>query len=322
MFQATKTPGSMLLSKSTFSKSKTLGNIPGEMTCSSGYMADSSSARTPGQFLQKPSETTNNRNFVGICQQEEEEEEEDEEPTGLLCMMSEFQKGAGLLPHETSMSKGNVSKTQKERRMGNSFNQSLQGNTTDISRLIGGGDVSTRRDTSALKASFMKGTAINDVSLDCSMPSNSLMQKSSLKLAGPGLELTGAGPTLELTGAGPALELTGAGPSLELTVASPKLNISGPQLDLTQNATINSEKLGASYNPLDVSVHRKLLEDLKIPVAKRHGYFRTNSNIPQIRANSSIQVGPTTFNIKECKGKYFSAVVFLITKSVILCKPK
>ena len=132
----------------------------------------------------------------------------------------------------------------------------------------------------------MKEVTINDVSLDCSMPPNPIMQTSCLRQAGP------------------VLELTDAGPSLELTIASPKLELTKPQLDITQNATVNSDGFGASYNPLDVSVHRKLLEDLKIPVTKRHGYYRTNANVPNIRSNSIAQVGPTTFNVKECKGKY------------------
>ena len=283
----------MLLSKSTFSKSKTLGTMPAEMTCSSGYIADASSARTPGQFLQKPISSTNGRNFVGLPCQEKEDEDEDEEPTGFFGIMSEFKKGAGLSTNDKSMDKSNISKQrQKENeveksmsKVGKSFNQSMQGNTTDVSRLIGGVEVSMR-ETSALKASFMKGPTINDVSLDCSMPPQSIMQVSNLRQTGP------------------VLELTDAGPSLELTIASPKLELTKPQLDITQNATIGSERLGASYNPLDVSVHRKLLEDLEIPVAKRHGYYKTNANVPNIRSNSIVQVGPTIFNVKECKGKY------------------
>ena len=267
--------------------------MPAEMTCSSGYIADASSARTPGQFLQKPMSTTNGRNFVGLARQEKEDEDEDEEPTGFFGIMSEFKKGAGLSTNEKSMDKSITSKQrQKENeveksmsKVGKSFNQSMQGNTTDVSRLIGGGEMSMR-ETSALKASFMKGPTINDVSLDCSMPPQSVMQISNLRQTGP------------------VLELTDAGPSLELTIASPKLELTKPQLDTTENASIVSERLGTSYNPLDVSVHRKLLEDLKIPVAKRHGYYKTNANVPNIRSNSIVQVGPTVFNVKECKGKY------------------
>ena len=66
--------------------------MPAEMTCSSGYIADASSARTPGQFLQKPMSTTNGRNFVGLARQEKEDEDEDEEPTGFFGIMSEFKK--------------------------------------------------------------------------------------------------------------------------------------------------------------------------------------------------------------------------------------
>ena len=265
--------------------------MPAEMTCSSGYIADASSARTPGQFLQKPMSSTNGRNFVGLPRQEKEDEDEDEEPTGFFGIMSEFKKGAGLSTNEKSMEKNNISKQhQKEveksmSKVGKSFNQSMQGNTTDVSRLIGGGEISMR-ETSALKASFMKGATINDVSLDCSMPPQSIMQTSNLRQTGP------------------VLELTDAGPSLELTIVSPKLELTKPQLDLSQNATSDFERLGASYNPLDVSVHRKLLEDLEIPVAKRHGYYKTNANVPNIRSNSIVQVGPTVFNVKECKGKY------------------
>ena len=276
----------MLLSKSTFSKSKNLGNIPGEMTCSSGYIADASSARTPGQFLQKPLNNKDGRSLVGLTSHDNDDD--DEEPTGFFGIMSEFQKGAGLLPSEnTTTTNSNLRSAKKqipaEKAMPRieSFNQSIQGNTIDTSRLMGGADFSVR-ETTSLKASFLKGTTINDISLDCSMPSEPKMHTSNF--------------------VGPSLELTDAGPSLELTQASPKLEMSRPQLDLTQNATVSSQNLGTSYNPLDVSVHRKLLEVLEIPVAQRHGYYRTNANVPQIRSNSTVQVGPTTFNIKECKG--------------------
>ena len=91
----------MLLSKSTFSKSKTLGQVPGEMTCSSGYIADASSTRTPGIFLHATKNcdsrnpiSQNARNLIAV---HNEKDEDDEEPTGFFGLMSEFQKGAGLL---------------------------------------------------------------------------------------------------------------------------------------------------------------------------------------------------------------------------------
>ena len=93
------------------------------------------------------------------------------------------------------------------------------------------------------------------------------------------------------------------GPSLELTQVSPKMDMSDPELELTRNTT-HVDELGMNYNPLDTSIHRKLLIDLKIPVAQRHGYYSLNSNVPQIRANSVVQIGPITFNVKECKGLY------------------
>ena len=94
---------------------------------------------------------------------------------------------------------------------------------------------------------------------------------------------------------------TNAIASLELTQASPKMDISDPELELTTNST-HVDELGMNYNPLDTSIHRKLLIDLRIPVAQRHGYYSLNSNVPQIRANSVVQIGPITFNVKECKG--------------------
>ena len=83
IIQATRTPGSIFLSKSTLSKSKTLGQVPEETSCSSGYIADASSARTPGLFLHttqtqdmRKQHTKNGKNFV----MQYEKDEEDEEP--------------------------------------------------------------------------------------------------------------------------------------------------------------------------------------------------------------------------------------------------
>jgi hypothetical protein len=64
-----RTPGSMLLSKTVANTVRK--HHPSEMTCSSGYMADSSSARTPGLFLIKSGRE--------IANEEEEEEDKIEE---------------------------------------------------------------------------------------------------------------------------------------------------------------------------------------------------------------------------------------------------
>ena len=275
-----------MLSKSTFSKSKTLGQVAGEMTCSSGYIADASSTRTPGIFLHatqnrdKRNPISNTaRNLIAV---HNDKEEDDEEPTGFFGIMSEFQKGAGLLPAANHISTGDVPKsTQKDKRkenkflQGESFNQSLHGcNTTDVSRMAGGEATPLRMKTPSMKASFLEASLMNDVSLNSSKMTAPIMFSNNTCLLGP---------------------------SLELTQASPKMDISEPELELTRNST-QVDELGMNYNPLDTSIHRQLLIDLKIPVAQRHGYYSINSNVPQIRANSVAQIGPTPFNIKECKG--------------------
>ena len=183
----------MLLSKSTLSKSKYTGQANGEFTCSSGYMADASSARTPGDFLlqstkkesescskkeedvslknkDKPSETPNpkmgrplpeigpevdvredvpnkrakmNLNFVT----RDDRDDEDEEPTGFFNgIMSEFQKGAGLLPSNkyprADFNKLLVQSSQKSKKNEMSLLQAPANNTlqniSDISTLAGG----------------------------------------------------------------------------------------------------------------------------------------------------------------------------------------
>merc|ERR1719510_2234221 len=96
-----RTPGSML-SKSTFSKSKTMGHIPQEMTCSSGYIADASSARTPGIFLQPSLKHDDNKNPQTSAGYSNIKpaiimDKDDDEPTGLLGIMNEFKEGAGLM---------------------------------------------------------------------------------------------------------------------------------------------------------------------------------------------------------------------------------
>merc|ERR1719242_2454986 len=91
-------------------------------------------------------------------------------------------------------------------------------------------------------------------------------------------------------------------PVLELTQASPGMELDEPELELSQNVTI-FEEIEVPYNPSDTSINRLRLVDLKVPVAQRHGYYAINANVPQIKANSMVQVGPTRFIVKECKGE-------------------
>lgn len=264
----------MLLSKSTFSKSKTLGQVQGELTCSSGYIADASSARTPGIFLQQAQGHGKG------------EEQEDEEITGLFDIMSDFQKNAGLLPKTNSTAQKGISTLDRPSedqflQVRNS-NQSLQGNTTDISRLAGGEPTpyrlrtpSTKEFFSRTKASFLEASTLNDRSTNCSMLPPPTLSASYMNLPEPVLELTQASPGMELD---------------------------EPELELSQNVTI-FEEIEVPYNPSDTSINRLRLVDLKVPVAQRHGYYAINANVPQIKANSMVQVGPTRFIVKECKGE-------------------
>ena len=250
-----------MLSKSTFSKSKTLGQVPGEMTCSSGYIADASSARTPGLFLQATQRQDKAKQHTDAIVALNEKEEEDEEPTGFFGIMSEFQKGAGLLPPSNSVSQSNTSKTllKGNESMQGGFNQSVsRQNITDISRLAGGEATPSR--------------SIMQLSLKASLLGDSMIHDNS--------------------------------------VFTPRVldEMPGPDLELTQ---YSPEKVGVSYNPLDSSIHRKLLTDLKVPVAQRHGYYRIDANLPHIRPHQIIQVGPTTFIVKECKGNYNLLLLFI-----------
>ena len=280
------------------SKSKTLGQVPEETSCSSGYIADASSARTPGLFLHttqtqdmRKQHTKNGKNFV----MQYEKDEEDEEPTGFFGIMSEFQKGAGLLP--SSSSKSDVTEySQKKKEISNLgailSDQSLHQNTDDISQLVlGDANLTHSKLQVSLKPSFLGTTGVNDISL-----TNSSMQGvlgiSKIQVPGPDLDLTPDEAILPE-------------PGLKLSHTGLKL----PELDLerTQNRLSLEEEQNVNYNPLDTSIHRKLLNDLKVPLPQRHGYYYIDANVPYIRPQSTVQIGTTTFIVKECKGKILEA---------------
>ena len=261
------------------------------MTCSSGYIADASSARTPGQFLQAMQNHGNGKqhidgsNFVA----QNEKEEEDEEPTGFFGIMSEFKKGAGLLPSSNFCSQNGLTKSSQkgkaiERQLLQveaASNQSLHQNTTEISRLAGGDTTPSR---SIMHPSFLGGSiTINDTSRNLSMP----CVLGTIQIPAPDLELTQTSPSLE------KLDVNYFG----------EIQLTAPDLELTQTSS-SLEELDVNYNPLDPSIHHKLMTDLKVPVAQRHGYYAIDSNVPHIRPHNIVHVGPTSFIVKECKGKF------------------
>ena len=274
---SSRTPGTLL--------SKSLK--PTEMT-NSGYMADASSARTPGEFLvkgrslpqspqtlssQNPSKKAKiNLNFVA--------EDDEEEPTAMLEMMGAFKKNAGisdarqnLVPESPSLMKS-------------SFLQH------------------------SLKASFLEPSWVDSPAakpaLDVSMPPPPAMTPQlnvSSRLAAPTL----SGGDLSLLG--PPLP-----PDLDLTTEPPPPNPS-PEEEITQKiGNISICEFDISKAPFSGKLHAKLLENItQNPVEKRHGFFAIDAKVPAIKISKLVRLGPYEFIVTECKGegafgKVYSAV--------------
>ena len=274
-----------------------MGHVPEEMTCSSGYIADASSARTPGIFLQ-PSLKLDNKNpqmSAGYNNIKAatilDKDEDDDEPTGLLGIMNEFKEGAGLIQLSDTSNQANILKSaQRQKQIQTpllqvpAYDQSLQANTTDVSMLAGGEPTPFKLKTPSLKASFLSGSIIQD---NFNSPASPIMAAPMLC-------------TKSRNSCEPELG--------NLTQDFLKNDVDEPNLELTQHQQDVNDVL-VDYNPLDTSMQQKILKDLKVPVSQRHGYYATKTNMPLIRPNSIVQVGPTKFNVKECKGKLIIWVV-------------
>eukprot|EP00088_Acartia_fossae_P059949 TRINITY_DN716_c0_g1_i8.p1 TRINITY_DN716_c0_g1~~TRINITY_DN716_c0_g1_i8.p1 ORF type:complete len:924 (-),score=191.92 TRINITY_DN716_c0_g1_i8:570-3293(-) len=71
--------------------------------------------------------------------------------------------------------------------------------------------------------------------------------------------------------------------------------------------------LDDNTDPFSSKFQEMVLENVEVPVEKRHGYVRCNALLPQVRVNSLIQIGEDKFHIRSLKGeggfaKVFSAV--------------
>jgi len=257
------------LSKSHFTKSKFLGQIP-EETCS-GYMADASSARTPGIFLQSAN-STEKTPLNGNCINFDDSKNDSNEPTEVIDIMKAFQKEAGLIPDSSKKNfKNQLLKVGAQ-------NGSLLSDSIDISTIATYKPTPSRIETPCAKSILGTPFQLNgDISTaDVSLPPAPVLSASQLNIEVPGLELTQASPDCDA-----------------------KIGIN---LDLTDK---NEE-----FNPFDSSMQRHLLTSIRVPLSNRHGYYQQNTKIPNIKANSTTKIGPTIFSVKECKGEGAYGKVF------------
>ena len=188
---------------------------PSEITANSGYMADSSSARTPGMFLAKKKPFVNSpssavqgkekqlkyRNDV-----EDDDEDEDYEPTG---MVSDFQKEAAITEKERLNASRISKKTDNSYLQESMVASFLQQNPPDVSKT-----------NKSLMASLLQPPNLEQskINVDLTRPPDF---EVSLELSPSNI---GSKPTLDLTK--PTLDLTK--PSLDLS--KPSLDLSKPHL--------------------------------------------------------------------------------------------
>ena len=187
---------------------------PSEITANSGYMADSSSARTPGLFLAKKKPFVNSPSSAAQGKDKklkyhqnedvEDEEDEDYEPTG---MVPEFQKEAAITETERMNASRITKKTDNSYLQESMVASFLQQNPPDVSKT-----------NKSLIASLLQPPNLerSKINVDVTRPPTEDFEVS--------LELSpnmGSKPTLDLTK-----------PTLDLT--KPTLDLSKPCLDLSK----------------------------------------------------------------------------------------
>ena len=310
--QTTSLGGGNLESKTPASDCTKSFKPSGEMTCSSGYMADNSSARTPGTFLginnkQQDSEnkprgiTRENvstphadekrqklgQNISKYVQQEsddddEEEEFDDFEPTGCIGeMVNQFRKKKddGKLGVPTFKPLNNVSNLRSSY-----LQESLKESFLEKSRTFA-------HDKS--KMSFAE-----------------LCREEASMMAMPQMDISGPAFTSMQSLNKPDYNDETNAPVPEESMNVPEMEESALQEAQTPNAdlsitisNLNLDDLEDVTDPFDEELQIKLLSKLSFPVSKRHGYVRIHQNLPQFRSSRTINVGKNSFLIGQCKGE-------------------
>lgn len=275
----------------TASLSKYLKPLPSEVTVSSGYMADASSARgTPGFSLTSTAskmsgvkgraDSEERGQMVGkssvpkkYCQMDDDDEDDDE-PTGMFSgFMSEFKQGM------------------------------MEAKVDEI-------EVVNCRPNGA--ASFLKHHSMMASYMEPpSSPNLLAIPAAEVSLAAAAAGIADAGGILDQQSAQgiirPAQDLSEfpsysepPEPFLELSSRTTTAAVDNHQLELTDAHPMMTHVI---EDPFDEKLHSDLLSNLSLPVSRRHGYYEIESNLPLVRIKASIQVGRNTFFILDCKGE-------------------
>ncbi len=306
-----KTPGSML--------SKFMGR-PNELTSMSGYMADSSSARTPGTHLtagfqsetQKlpepglasPEVTAEDRKRQKMS--ESFEDDQLEEMTGCIQgMMSQFKKDAMLNMNRMEAAATSSSSTKaKSSFLAESLVESFAAEASLSKTPMLGRSINNR--STAAQRSIL--ASINEGPFDVSRapacdvssaPQPDISVSQCLDKTG-GL-MSARSPILEVSGvAAPQVEVTG------LEDAEEDDGVFGSQVlqeELTKNITrLSVLDLADIQDPFDEALQILLLSRARMPVSQRHGYRRVRSKLPPIGANREVSVADGVFLTGACKG--------------------
>jgi hypothetical protein len=149
----------------------------------------------------------------------------------------------------------------------------------------------------------------------------------------PVLEMSAALPALEESAFGaPALdESASAGPALDESAFVPALDTSEPTghdnvtlhdmeededvANEVSRLTITTMDMGAVQDPFDEAMQMQLLDQIPMPLTRRHGYHRlTGQNMPAFKTNREVRIGTVDFLIGELKGEGAYGKVFKAMK--------
>lgn len=308
-FTDARTPGGVFLSKS-------VKGHP-EMTVSSGYIADNSSARTPGfplkadkKPLLTPIQSTQppaSKPMLSKYQADDDDDDEDDDMTGCVNIMAQFKKDAGIASNSKPAQRSMFDQSKATMMSGRSFAQE-----------------SLREDESILqeveKASLLAPSNLQRSLLPTPQTPSQMLSMASFRNDESVFRAPDHRPELEIS---PALDVS-PGPNLDFTDVEVTAPV--PKLDHTQQtkdrSVVSSDvadqlktlDLKAIQDPFDEDLKRTLLAGLKVPVNKRHGYYRVYSPVPQIKPNREVQIGHNSFLIGSCKGEGSYGKVFKAMK--------
>ncbi len=310
------------------------------MTSLSGYMADSSSARTPGHVLTKgASSDKGDEDEVDVdlppppsapkppvrTNPIEEDDDDDDQMTGVINMMAQFKKDTKVAPRiPLSVSAAGRSALLSSSSAGMAIG-------ADVSARGGGGGRRSEFLQESLQATNSFLVDQSAAAVNASVSRLGGMDASGLAVGGRSMLGQSLGPSSMMGQSllSPSADCSPMAPVADLSRcvrtpstpsgkhdATPReieedLEVSG---DLSRLA-ITTMDMAAVQDPFDEAMQKQLLAQIPQPLWQRHGYHRiSGKNVPSIRTHQEVRVGSYDFLIGECKGEGAYGKVFKAMK--------